>query len=677
MKPNKANIKINQNIKNNSGTVVGIMEGNVSSRSVCDIYNNEVQISWLHLSDLHLGRDIYNETVVIKKLLIDIEEQTRTNQINLDFIFITGDLTFSGQKEEFEYAENFINELSIVCHVNKENIIIVPGNHDVARNDISELTKESCSCIKNRELVSEIIGNDGERKRYSKGLKNYREFLCRNFNWAKKRKESALSYTINREINNVSISVLALNTAWLSYGAGNEKGKIILGERQVREALAEADNSQMVIVLMHHPFEWLEWFDAQDVQGMLERRADYILNGHEHRLDVIGKGSIFGKAFKISAGSTYETRNHLNSYNIVCSNLVERHITCFLRKFEDRNGGFWSQDNSIDSSISNGKIKVKLSDRLSEIVTDSFQESENVEDEYWVTPTDSNVQIMVPVIPKELVRQIKNGKCILFAGAGTSLDAGLPSWSELLRNMIEKVDDYGLLSDSQKHEISYLLSDQEFTTIAEFCKEKLGPYDFAEIIKECLNTNNRFSQTHNILSQIPFKAAITTNYDDFIERTHRNYRVVLPNEISELDKYDIDSFFQQDFFPIFKIHGSYERADSIILTDRDYRNAIFNNQKYRENLKKLFEDKSLLFIGFSFRDPSVNLLLQEILTVSDGMTRAHYAFMNDIGEIKKDFFWKSMNLRVVNYPTIDNSHIVLMNMLKALRDELNVKFHGN
>ena len=73
MKPNKVNIKINQNIKNNSGTVVGIMEGNVSSRSVCDIYNNEVQISWLHLSDLHLGCDIYNETVVIEKLLIDID----------------------------------------------------------------------------------------------------------------------------------------------------------------------------------------------------------------------------------------------------------------------------------------------------------------------------------------------------------------------------------------------------------------------------------------------------------------------------------------------------------------------------------------------------------------------------------------------------------------------------
>ena len=414
MKQSRVNIKINQNINSNSGTVVGVMQGNISTHIVDDICNNEVKISWLHLSDLHLGRDTYNESIVMEKLLEDIKEQIANNQIELDFIFITGDLTFSGRKEEFKYVEEFLNKLSEVCLIDKENIIVVPGNHDVTRSDISVMTKESRSCIENRDLVSEIIGNDSERERYSKGLNNYREFLCKNFNWAKKGKESLLSYTINRKINNISISILALNTAWLAYGGENEKGKIILGERQVREALAKVDNSQMIIVLMHHPFEWLEWFDAQDVQGMLERRTDFILNGHEHRLDVIGKGTIFGKAFKISAGSTYETRNHLNSYNIVSNNLIEKNITCYLRRFEDKDGGFWSQDNSIDNSILNGKIKVKLSDRLSEIVTDSFQESENVEDEYWVTPTDSEVQIMVPTIPKELVLQIKNGK----AGGG-------------------------------------------------------------------------------------------------------------------------------------------------------------------------------------------------------------------------------------------------------------------
>ena len=38
------------------------------------------KISWLHLSDLHLGRDIYNEEKSRKKLLEDIEEQIAQNR---------------------------------------------------------------------------------------------------------------------------------------------------------------------------------------------------------------------------------------------------------------------------------------------------------------------------------------------------------------------------------------------------------------------------------------------------------------------------------------------------------------------------------------------------------------------------------------------------------------------
>lgn len=623
---------------------------------------NEIQISWLHLSDLHFGLDNYNEKVVIAKLLEDIQEQIRINQVKLDFVFITGDLTASGKEEEFQSAEMFINKLSAECQVDKENIIVIPGNHDVFWNDIPKVATRLCDYIENEESVSQIIGNDSQLEMYTKGLDHYRNFLYRNFQWAHKEKEASFSYVINKKINDISISVLALNTAWLSYGKRNKRGKIILGERQVREALEETGNSQMIIALMHHPFEWLEWFDAQAVQEMLERRTDFILNGHEHRLEVIGKGLRFGKAFKISAGSTYEIRNHLNSYNIVSENITERYATCYLRRFVDENGGSWAPDN-----IEEGKIKIKLSDRLSEIMAHDSEKIEIAETEYWIPYVDSKISINVPEIPRELVRQIKNGKCILFAGAGTSLDAGLPSWSELLKTMVEKVNEYSSLSNSQRQEINYLLRIQDFTTIAEFCKEKLGKYDFAEIIKGCLNTQNKYSQTHNILSQIPFKAAVTTNYDDFIEKNHYNSKVLLPGGISELSKCDIASYFQQDLFPVFKIHGSYENADSIILTDQDYRNAIFKNLSYRENLKVLFEDKSLLFIGFSFRDPSVNLLLQEIFTVSNGSTRAHYAFMNDVGEIKKDFFWKSMNLRVISYSTIDNSHIALTKLLKKLK----------
>lgn len=628
------------------------------------------KITWLHLSDLHLGKDVYNEKTVLEELLADIKTQIAVNDIKLDFVFITGDLTFSGQKKEFEYVQEFLNKLLDITELSKDDIILVPGNHDVNRNQILSVARNSKKLLNNRDAISEIIGNETEREIYTQGLSDYREFLQNNFTWARTSKKAPLSYTLNKDINGISVSVLALNTAWLAYGNENEKGKIIIGERQVREALDEVNDSQIIIALMHHPFEWLEWFDANDVKKMLERRADFILNGHEHKLDVIGKGSIFGKAFKISAGSMYEMRDQVNSYNIVSSDILSGVATCYFRRFIDQDGGVWSADNALDNSILNGKIRVKLSERIVEdLVVDSIEIKNRKEEELWVNPVDSKIQLFVPDMPRDLINRIKNGKCILFAGAGTSLDAGLPSWYDLLKSMVEQVDDYGGLDNQQKEELDWLIEQQDYNVVAEFCKEKLGAKGFADLIREKLGTKNRTSAMHSILAEIPFKAVITSNYDNLVESNHRNYKVILPDDINKFNQETVESLFDEDMFPIFKIHGSYEDSNSIVLTDNDYRDVIFRRPQYRENLKQLFKDKSLLFVGFSFRDSSINLLLQEIFTVTDGMANPHYAFINDIGSIKKDFFWKSRNIRVIPYQTIDGTHIVLNKMLEKIRDE--------
>lgn len=98
------------------------------------------------------------------------------------------------------------------------------------------------------------------------------------------------------------------------------------------------------------------------------------------------------------------------------------------------------------------------------------------------------------------------------------------------------------------------------------------------MIKEKLNTKNKISIIHNILADIPFKTAITSNYDNFIEKTHRNFKVILPDDINKFDKETIASFFKEEMFPIFRIHGSHDNSNSIILTDNDYRDIILKKQ---------------------------------------------------------------------------------------------------
>jgi hypothetical protein len=46
-------------------------------------------------------------------------------------------------------------------------------------------------------------------------------------------------------------------------------------------------------------------------------------------------------------------------------------------------------------------------------------------------------------VPKDLVDQIARGKGAVFVGAGLSQGAGLPSWVDLLRQMLDWSEKHG------------------------------------------------------------------------------------------------------------------------------------------------------------------------------------------------------------------------------------------
>ena len=86
---------------------------------------NSDEIRWLQLSDLHMFDS--TEMKVQKKALF----QQFTNKI--DFIVITGDLHQYGK--DYSLTLEFLNELYSQMKIEKKDIFIVPGNHDVANSE--------------------------------------------------------------------------------------------------------------------------------------------------------------------------------------------------------------------------------------------------------------------------------------------------------------------------------------------------------------------------------------------------------------------------------------------------------------------------------------------------------------------------------------------------------------
>jgi predicted phosphodiesterase len=621
-------------------------------------------INWIHISDLHFREsENYDQKVVTDSIIQDLKETIEKDGRIIDLIFITGDLTYSGKVEEFAIFHKFLEKLILVTSVSINDIVVVPGNHDVNWNDVPFLLKEASNLINSREQVSQIMGSLEERKNFLIGLNNYNNYIKSTFPWASKTEDS-FYHTINYEINEVKIAVLALNSAWLSSPKSNNKGNLVLGERQVREALEKIDNPNIVISLMHHSFEWLKWFDRKDVKGMLDRRADFILSGHEHIEDIFQKVSNLSDVFYVSAGSLYDSRIYTNTYNIIELDLEAGQSNIEIRQYTDSNGGFWTKASSILSDNS-----FVLPERLIESSTTNETFQKLKKDISYQSEKATN-KTTLPKVPRDLIKKIINNDCLLFAGAGTSIDAGLPTWYELLLSLIEKAQEMGEFEEEEETEIKYLLENYEFIVVAEACRKKLGLFEFSNIIKKYLAVKGRNSTIQKILSEIPFAGCLTTNYDSFVELNNKNSRVILPKELNELSAMEINSIMESSF-PILKLHGTYDNAKSIVLTHGDYNNLIFNSQnsRYRENLKNIISNKSMFFIGFSFRDPNIDFTLQEVFSNYRGNSVPHYALIPNIGKLKADYFWENYNIKAISLPIEELGWKCLIEYLENLKNE--------
>ena len=92
------------------------------------------RITFLHLSDIHMGhgapRTQWDPEIVLQAVLDDL---AYLNPSRLDALFLTGDLAFSAKPEQYIRTRDWISSLTDSFAIKKDNIFLVPGNHDVER----------------------------------------------------------------------------------------------------------------------------------------------------------------------------------------------------------------------------------------------------------------------------------------------------------------------------------------------------------------------------------------------------------------------------------------------------------------------------------------------------------------------------------------------------------------
>lgn len=229
----------------------------------------------VHLSDLHIRqKNIENIREIRTALIEDVKANCKYGQIAL--IVISGDLVFSGTKENFELAfEEFISPIMNELNLHENQIIYVPGNHEV---DISKVDKDFSESFNNRILKSGVTLDDLKKPNVTDRLTAFFEFADLFYKWS----PHELVFSKQIEVCNVKYGITLVNTAWNTAGDSNYEAKrIIIPRNSLVNALQSVEKCDKKILVMHHPIDWFYDYNAAEIELLLNK-YDFVLTGHKH-----------------------------------------------------------------------------------------------------------------------------------------------------------------------------------------------------------------------------------------------------------------------------------------------------------------------------------------------------------------------------------------------------------
>lgn len=258
-------------------------------------------------------------------------------------------------------------------------------------------------------------------------------------------------------------------------------------------------------------------------------------------------------------------------------------------------------------------------------------------------------------------------KFIFFVGAGLSQPL-FPSWKSLLKLFLEQAKE-GELSHSETEILELIERGESYLDIAEVCVNAMGINRYRNLMEKVFDkdfSEDDVPESYKALISLSPKAILTTNYDRIPEIAGKGkYRINTNKNAPEASR-----FFADSKNTVFKIHGDIIDHSSIVLTTTDYKRIVNENQSTRMLMNSLLSTKFLIFIGFSLSDPHIDIILDNIMSINNGLSLSHYVLLNEESSFKISSFERKYGVKVVSYTSPDGSHSEVVEFLRALNTKV-------
>jgi hypothetical protein len=247
----------------------------------------------------------------------------------------------------------------------------------------------------------------------------------------------------------------------------------------------------------------------------------------------------------------------------------------------------------------------------------------------------------IPSIPDELREAAAIGTLVPFVGAGASILAGSPDWSDLADQALRYCIDKGKFTYGRFEQLKSLPARVRLTVASSLAEENGLAIPYAAILPGIGRPNETGRQIYRAIGRLG-KTIVTTNYDDWLDYDLETVvRITDGTEPPKLPKRTVFSLpAEHTAFnltkpdTVFHLHGSVDTHGSMVLTTQDYLRHYANAGDWNEGgenpilsfLSDLFRDKNILFVGYSLSDLEIleYALLKSRFSSVKGETPRHY-----------------------------------------------------
>lgn len=309
----------------------------------------------LHLSDLHWSpwsaKDL---EIVIDALKTDLERMRVEKGLEPEIIIFSGDLAMGGDDSGWFQGgyDALIKPVMAQTGVPIERVFLVPGNHDIAREEVRarpSIEQFYKNKLVSKESINEFIdrpSKTGDEKELSlRRMSNFYDAHDSYHPTAISANEFLRTYQFVHP--ECSVGVACFNTAWRASGESDNRdyGNLLLGERAIDQALTDIGHCDFRIAIHHHPLDWLVEADRAATDFLTRKSFHLSCCGHVHTSRPSMSRDASGICVLSQAGSVFDKRDWFNGYQFIEIDLPSRDYKFTVREYIDKQRRFDTANN--------------------------------------------------------------------------------------------------------------------------------------------------------------------------------------------------------------------------------------------------------------------------------------------------------------------------------------------